>query len=175
MPLHAALDVHYRDDDAVAACVLFREWTDRRTAGEHVAVVDGVGAPYEPGALFERELPCLLHLLEQLGTQIAEPLGTVLVDGYVWLADGHPGLGAHLYEALGQKVPVVGIAKNPFEGARRAIPVMRGGSRKALFITAVGIEPTEVAELVREMHGDHRIPTLLKRVDALCREPPASA
>ena len=44
--------------------------------------------------------------------------------------------------------------------------------RKALFVTAVGVDANEAADLVREMHGDHRIPTLLKRVDALCREPP---
>jgi deoxyribonuclease V len=170
MPLHAALDVHYRDNDAVAAAVLFREWTDRRPAGERHAIVDVV-APADGGQDVERELPCLLAVLDK----IEEPLTTVLVDGYVWLADERPGLGSHLYEALGKKVPIIGLAKNPFEGARRAIPVMRGGSRKALYITTVGIDANEAAELVLEMHGDHRIPTLLKRVDALCREPPSEA
>jgi deoxyribonuclease V len=170
MPLHAALDVNYRDNDAVAACVLFRGWTDRRPSGEAVAIVDDV-KPYESGEFYERELPCLLAVLDK----VEEPLSTVLVDGYVWLADERPGLGSHLHDALDKKVPIIGIAKNPFEGARRAIPVMRGGSRKALFVTAVGIDANEAADLVREMHGDHRIPTLLKRVDALCREPPSEA
>jgi deoxyribonuclease V len=38
-----------------------------------------------------------------------------------------------------------------------------------LFVTAAGIAPPRAADLVRSMHGPHRIPTLLKRTDQLAR------
>ena len=47
--------------------------------------------------------------------------------------------------------------------------VLRGGSERPLWVTAAGMDPREACARVREMHGAHRIPTLLKRVDALCR------
>jgi hypothetical protein len=41
-----------------------------------------------------------------------------IVDGYVWLDDaGKPGLGAHLYQALGGRVAVLGVAETKFRGA----------------------------------------------------------
>jgi deoxyribonuclease V len=60
------------------------------------------------------------------------------------------------------------VAKTRFEGAP-AIEVCRGRSTSPLFVTAVGVAPEEVAERVRSMHGAHRVPTLLKRVDRLAR------
>jgi len=100
----------------------------------------------------------------------AAPVRSVIIDGYVWLGAGRPGLGAHLYEALGQRIAVVGVAKRRFHGAGDAVPVLRGTSQVPLFVTAVGIDPSEAAEGVRRMHGGHRIPTLLKRVDRLSRD-----
>jgi len=95
----------------------------------------------------------------------------VIVDGYVWLdANGTPGLGGHLYEALAGKVTVVGVAKTVFRGAGWAIPVTRGSSAVPLFVTAAGIDPKRAAEELKVMHGPYRLPTLLKRVDRLCRQ-----
>src|SRR5439155_10587314 len=114
----------------------------------------------------KREMPCLLTVL----AEVAEPLESIIVDGYVWLADeGTPGLGAHLFEALGEAVPVVGVAKTRFASARAARPVLRGDSQRPLFVTAAGIDVEAAAEHVRAMHGEFRLPTLLKRVDHLCR------
>jgi deoxyribonuclease V len=162
----ACVDVDYRDEGAVAACVLFRSWTDAEPAGEHICRLERV-EPYQPGQFYKRELPCLLAVLEKA----AQPLELVVVDGYVWLADeARPGLGAHLYEALGKAVPVVGVAKTHFAGAKAARPVLRGDSGKPLFVTAAGVAVDEVARQVQAMHGPFRIPTLLKRVDQLCRD-----
>ncbi len=98
------------------------------------------------------------------------PVDVVIVDGYVWLGNRNkPGLGAHLYQALGERTPVVGIAKTKFKGADSASEVIRGKSTRPLFITAAGLSPECAAEHVRAMHGRYRIPTLLKRVDSLCR------
>jgi deoxyribonuclease V len=161
----ACLDVDYRGDGAVAACVLFRDWTDAAPAAEVDCLIGHV-EPYVPGQFFRRELPCLLAVLGA----VREPLETVVIDGYVWLKDEHtPGLGAHLFETLGGSVPVVGVAKTRFASAAAARPVRRGGSDKPLFVSAAGMDLDDAAERVREMHGAYRIPSLLKRVDTLCR------
>ncbi len=160
----ACLDVAYGDGAAYAAGITAREWTDASTIEEETIKVPNV-QPYEPGQFFRRELPCLLAVLETL-----PPVDVVIVDGYVWLGDGtKPGLGAHLYQALSERTPVVGIAKTKFKGADSASEVVRGKSTRPLFITAAGISSQCVAEHVRAMHGRYRVPTLLKRVDSLCR------
>ena len=161
----ACVDVDYRDDGAVAACVLFRTWSDAEAAGIHVHRIERV-EPYQPGQFYKRELPCLLSVL----ADVPQPLETVVIDGYVWLEDEtKPGLGGHMFEALGRTVAVVGVAKTCFASARAARAVVRGTSRKPLFVTAVGMDVEEAARQVRDMHGEFRIPTLLKRVDQLCR------
>ena len=161
----ACVDVDYRTEVTVAACVLFQDWADAAEA-LHVVARGPPAEPYEPGQFFRRELP---HLLKVLAA-VREPLETVVIDGYVWLGEERPGLGAHLYEALGRHVPVVGVAKTAFHSTGLALPVLRGQSQRPLFVTAVGVDAREAAEHVRRMHGASRIPTLLGRVDRLCRE-----
>ena len=162
--LLAALDVSYRGDgSAVSAAVLFAEWTDATPTAELTALVPSV-AEYAPGRFFLRELPCLLAVIDRLD---ARPRA-IVVDGYVFLGPERPGLGAHLYDALAGSVPVVGVAKRPFRGAF-AVPVQRGRSARPLYVTSAGLSAEEAAAHVRAMHGEHRIPTLLRRVDALCR------
>jgi deoxyribonuclease V len=162
----ACVDVDYRGDEAAAACVLSAGWADEAPAGELVERVVGV-APYVPGQFYKRELPCLLAVLRR----VTQPIDVVVIDGYVWLEDeSRPGLGAHLYEALGKRVPVVGVAKTQFLSAKLAVAVVHGTlSTKPLFVTAAGMSVNEAADRVRAMHGTHRVPTLLKRADALCR------
>ncbi|WP_437674012.1 endonuclease V [Sorangium sp. So ce131] len=162
----AALDVSYGSRGAAAACVLFRDFADPAEETSLIETITEV-APYEPGAFYRRELPCLLAVLRR----VTEPLAVLVVDGYVWLShDQKPGLGAHLFEALAREVTVVGVSKTSFAGSDFAIPVLRGGSQRPLFVTAAGVEPEIAAGWVARMHGAHRIPTLLKRVDRLCRE-----
>lgn len=169
----AALDVCYRADTALpvppaaaAAVVLFRRWSDAAEAASQVVPVAEV-APYEPGAFYRRELPCLLAALAAAST----PLTAVVVDGYVWLsADGRPGLGARLFEALGQATPVIGVAKTSFAGSTFAEPVLRGTSARPLYVTAAGVDMQTAAQWVRDMAGPHRVPTLLQRADRLCRD-----
>ncbi|NBD11930.1 MULTISPECIES: endonuclease V [Corallococcus] len=161
----ACVDVDYRRECTVAACLLFRDWADACEAGRQVER----GPPaeeYVPGEFFRRELP---HLLRVLGA-VAEPLETVVIDGYVWLGEARPGLGAHLYEALGRRVPVVGVAKRSFHDNTLAVPVLRARSQRPLFVTVAGLDAAVAAACVQRMHGDARFPTLLRRVDRLCRE-----
>jgi deoxyribonuclease V len=160
----AALDVQYDEPTAAAtsAVVTFATWTDAEPHAEHVVRTMGI-APYEPGAFYKRELPCLLAVLESLP---AAP-SIVVIDGYVTLGD-KPGLGSHLWEAIERRTPIIGVAKTRFHSAA-AEEVLRGGSRSPLYVTAVGIDLDVAAAHIRSMAGPHRIPTLLKRVDQLAR------
>jgi deoxyribonuclease V len=121
-----------------------------------------------------RELPPILAVLSQVNVQIE----TVLVDGYVWLNRSRMGLGAHLHSALEGKIPVIGVAKSAWSGqpdqqandlGRRVLAVMRGKSKRPLFVTSVGIDVALAADHIREMHGPSRIPTFLAAVDRLVR------
>lgn len=165
-PVIACVDVDYRTDHAAAACVLLRDWTDAKPSAELVARIDAV-AEYEPGAFYKRELPCILAVL----SRVSDPLACVVVDGYVWLdANSRAGLGAHLYRALGESTPVVGVAKTRFGDGTFAVEALRGASLRPLYVTSAGIDVNLAADHVRAMHGPYRIPTALARVDALCRK-----
>ncbi len=164
----AFMDVGYHESSARAAAVLAEHW--QACAASHQQIVDlPEVAPYEPGAFYLRELPCLLALIQAL----PQTPSLLVIDGYVWLdAQFRPGLGAHLYQALGEQIPVVGIAKTAFAGADTCPliePVLRADSRRPLYVSCVGTDLHRTALEVQHMHGLHRIPSLLKLVDALSR------
>ncbi|MDB5305585.1 MAG: hypothetical protein JWM97_3134 [Phycisphaerales bacterium] len=160
----AALDVQYDDTRSLgtAAAVLFAHWDDMAAAAEYTAVVENI-QPYVPGEFFRRELPCLLAVLGK----IPQPLEALVVDGYVRLNE-KPGLGWRLREHLPSGTAVIGVAKTRFHSAA-AVEVLRGDSKSPLFVTSIVIDPQEAADRIRRMHGPHRIPTLLKRVDQLAK------
>lgn len=160
----ACLDVFYVGSKAWSACVVFDGWRATAAARKLVREFHDV-AEYEPGNFFRRELPCLTGVLREL----PDTPDVVVIDGYVWLdSAGRPGLGAHLYDALGRAIPVVGVAKSEFEGAP-AVKVLRGKSKTPLYVTSAGVDAELAAENIRQMSGEHRIPSLLKLADQLCR------
>jgi deoxyribonuclease V len=163
-----ALDVAYTgDEQGYAVAIAFAEWAAAVPAATYAATISPIAA-YEPGAFYKRELPCLLAVLAQLDLR---EVNCVVVDGYVTLgAEERPGLGQHLYEALGGRVPVVGVAKTRFLGvAPQVVPVLRGQSQNPLYVTSVGLPVSEAARLVASMHGEYRFPTLLKLLDDLTK------
>jgi len=161
------IDVGYHGQVATAAGVLFENWRDAKPAQELRIPIEDV-APYEPGLFYKRELPCIMKLLESVNDE----LDAIVVDGFVWLSNDaenpKPGLGAYLYEKLDKKVDVIGVAKTQFVGSGAA-QLLRGKSKRPLFVSAAGIDLVEAIHLVNSMHGPNRIPTLLKRVDQLSR------
>lgn len=165
------VDVDYRSAEdgrtsALAAAVVFPNWTSSAIAAQHVARIDEV-ADYEPGQFYKRELPCVLAVL----AQVEFGMHGIIVDGYVVLDDrGTWGLGGYLWDALARRLPIVGVAKNPFHGNSAAIPVLRGDSSRPLYVTPLGMDAEQAAADVRSMHGRFRLPTMLGRVDRLCRE-----
>lgn len=161
----AAFDVQYEDREATVGCVLFEHWADKVARSEHAITVTAP-SDYVPGAFYKRELPCIMEMLAVLD----ERPGTIVIDGYVWLAHERPGLGQHVFERLNHDVAVIGVAKNTFANNDVAIPLLRGSSQNPLFITASGIDSDQAAKAVEMMDGAFRIPTLLKRCDALARQ-----
>jgi deoxyribonuclease V len=160
-----ATDVHYHDVGATAAGVLFNDWCDVAAQQTLTVEIEAV-KPYVSGQFYQRELPCLLALVEQ----IDKPLTCIVVDGFVYLNEQkRAGLGQYLYEALEGKVAVVGVAKSAFRESPADTQVWRGKSQKPLYVTSVGIEQEEAKRCVTRMAGDFRLPTLLKQVDSLCR------
>ena len=160
------LDVDYRTDHAVAAWLIASDWKTDLPIAEGVVRVSDV-QDYCPGSFYKRELPPLREAL----AQCSQSFDMIMIDGYVWLDEQQikPGLGAHLYHALDQRYPIVGVAKNRFKDTR-AIEIQRGNSQRPLHVTTAGCDAPIAAQFVQAMHGPHRIPTLLKRVDRLCRD-----
>lgn len=161
----ACFDVHYQQDTATVAAILFENWSDSEFVDQSVLQIDGVG-DYEPGKFYQRELRPLLSLI----AKISAPIDTYVVDAYCHLdASGTPGLGAYLHQQLPINSTVVGVAKNRFRETNHAQEVLRGESSRPLFVTAIGVSNPVAGDWLRIMDGKHRIPTLLKRVDQLCR------
>jgi deoxyribonuclease V len=161
-----AVDVDYEEDRAWVAGVLFHHWGDAKPVDEHI-IQCAVANEYRPGEFFRRELPCIERLLRE----IDHPLDCIIVDGYVYLgSDRRPGLGKYLFDAMKQQVPVIGVAKTPYHDTPDTMATFRRGTSRPLYVSAAGM-PDEVArQRIRTMHGNHRIPTVLQRVDRLCRQ-----
>ncbi|RXR34642.1 endonuclease V [Flavobacterium piscinae] len=163
-----AVDVHYKEAYAKTVLVLFEDWLDD-TYTEILEVNTFEVADYEPGFFYKRELPCLLQALKKIDLK---NISTIIVDGYVFTDNElKQGLGAYLYEALEQKIPVIGVAKTTFHAnSETVVPVLRGESNKPLYVSAIGINKELAAEKVKAMHGEFRLPYLLKLMDQKTKE-----
>jgi deoxyribonuclease V len=158
-----AIDVGYSTCGAKAAGVEFDDWTAAEPISTWTSET-GEAEAYIPGEFYKRELPCILRLLSDHQLQP----DCIVVDGFVYL-DGFskPGLGKHLFNALAGGIPIIGVAKTVYAGIPHRFQVIRAKSKRPLFVTSEGIDVETAKELVRSMHGSHRIPTLLKIADRL--------
>lgn len=162
-----AFDTYYYGDFAKTICIAFKNW-DSENEEAIYSENTSITSEYESGAFYKRELPCILSLLKKIDLKESD---IIIVDGYVTLNnDGKIGLGGYLYNALDNKIPVVGIAKNGFaaeDDKRRE--VFRGESKTPLFVTSQGIDVDEIKIALKNMSGAYRIPALLKKLDQLTR------
>lgn len=163
-----AFDTFYFENKAKTVCVCFKNWEDVTPIEIKEEIIEGVAA-YEPGSFYKREMPCILSLLKQFDLDEVE---LIVVDGYVVLNDeGKLGLGGYLYEELEKKIPIIGVAKSKFnENNTRAKELFRGESKKALYVSSIGIDLEIAYEHIKVMHGNYRMPTLLKILDTKTRE-----
>jgi deoxyribonuclease V len=163
-----AFDTYYFENKAKTVCLEFADWDDKIPSNIFFEMKDDV-SDYESGAFYKRELPCILSLLNKIKP---DDNMIIVVDGFVFLDDEYkPGLGAHLYNALEQRIPVIGVAKTNFAQIHNLKrEVYRGESRKPLYVTSVGIKPDEASIFVKSMYGQYRIPNLLQQLDSLTKE-----
>ena len=163
-----AFDTYYFDNKAKTVCVSFDNWTDGTPKNIDSEIIEGV-PEYESGAFYKRELPCILSLLKQFNLDDIE---YIIVDGYVILDnEGKLGLGGYLFEALNEKIPIIGVAKSKFSlNTLNAKQLLRGSSKNPLHISAKGIDLDKATELIQSMHGNYRMPTLLQILDTKTKE-----
>ncbi|MGH2900976.1 MAG: endonuclease V, partial [Solirubrobacteraceae bacterium] len=112
--MHLAIDVHYADDGVTVGAVGFARWTDAVPCAEWAHRDPSPPALYQPGEFFRCELPHAVRAA--VLARASHPIDTIVVDAHVWLEPGRPGLGAHLFTALGAAVPVIGVAKSAYRG-----------------------------------------------------------
>ncbi|MBT9458874.1 MAG: endonuclease V [Burkholderiaceae bacterium] len=160
-----AVDVHYDAEGAQAAAVAFDDWGAAealRTYTSRIAHVEK--APR--GELDLRELPCLLQLLRE---HALDP-EVIVIDGFVHLdAQETPGMGQHLFHALGGRVAIIGISKTAMVDTPAQFEVFREEEARPLIVTCAGIDLGAAKARLRAMHGRKRVPTLLKMVARLAK------
>jgi deoxyribonuclease V len=163
-----AIDVYYKENTAKAVGALIQNWGDAAALQYVIRYINAV-EEYEPGAFYKRELPCIMEVMDQIDLL---SVTCIVVDGFVVLDDlGKPGLGAYVHERLHRKIPVIGVAKSNFhQNLKNVIPVLRGDSNKPVYVSAVGIDLQLAADYVKGMHGDFRLPTVLKELDRITKE-----
>ncbi len=165
-----AFDTYYFNDKAKTVCVLFNNWTDTEAYNVYEEVISGI-EEYESGAFYKRELPCILSLLNKIKKEI-KVIEVIVIDGFVILDDQNKlGLGGHLYEQLASRIPIIGVAKSGFNGNKNnVLELIRGKSKKPLFITAMGMELETAFEHIKSMNGSFRMPTLLQVLNTKTKE-----
>lgn len=163
-----AFDTYYYDGKAKTVCLEFEEWNESKNFKIHEEIIDNV-EEYIPGEFYKRELPCIISLLNKIDLIHIE---AIVVDGFVYLDDEKKyGLGGRLYEQLNHKIPIIGVAKTNFAAIEKdKLALVRGDSKKPLYITAIGITLDDAFEKVASMAGEYRFPTLLKELDRLTKE-----
>lgn len=157
-----ALDVHYKREHAKTVGVLF-QLPEERLLDIKIAYNTNL-EPYIPGQFYKRELPCILELLKQIDLS---PIKVIIVDGHCYVSnDKKLGLGGHLYEALERKIPIIGVAKKGYHNTDLVTkPIYRGKSNNPLYLSCIGISKDEALTIINQLHGNYRIPTILKILD----------
>lgn len=173
-----AIDVHFGPEGARAAALVFEAWdapeAERTLLTRIATTVEGMKKPAR-GEPDLRALPCILQLLREHALPTAPEL--ILLHGSVYLdaLEETPGLGQHLFQALGGKVAIVGLAsKSALPGLPAQFELYREDKEdeeeaKPLIITCAGIDLGAAKARVRGMHGKRRMPTLMKRVARLAK------
>ena len=161
-----AVDVYYYNEEATAGAVAFADWSSSQEDEVYVSHISSV-EDYVPGEFYRRELPCIMQLM----TEHRLSPDIIIIDGLVYLDGFHkPGLGKYLFDALGARIPVVGVAKSRFLSASDEIRVFRGRSNTPLYVTSAGIPLAKAKTCIMSMHGKFRIPSMLKKADRISKQ-----
>ena len=163
-----AFDTYYFDNKAKTVALGFSNWSDSIEKDNYSEILENI-EEYKSGEFYKRELPCILSLISKIDIKKIE---IIIIDGYVFVDDNSKlGLGGFLYEKLNKKIPIIGVAKTDFISLNKnKISLLRGKSKNPLFISSIGINLNEATEKIKQMSGEFRIPTLLKKLDTLTKE-----
>lgn len=162
-----AIDVHYKDINSKAVGIL-SNWNDQEPIEVFIKTLPNT-VDYIPGQFYKRELPFIMEILKEINYQTLE---AILIDGYVYIDnDKNFGLGGYLWESMDKKVPVIGVAKKKFLGnSDTVVEILRGKSKKPLFVSSIGIDTKQAAQKIKNMKGEYRMPTILKLVDTITKQ-----
>ncbi len=162
-----AFDTYYREKAANTVCIGFSDWEDWDVSFS-LSQITEISNDYVSGEFYKRELPCILEILKKIDLKQQD---IIIIDGYVFLDDQlRYGLGGHLYHELGKSNPIIGVAKSNFATlSNMKRPILRGKSRKPLYVTTIGLDLDDAANKVTSMFGEYRVPNLLKKLDQLTR------
>lgn len=185
-----ALDTYYYSDtEAKTVGAIFENWNDPQPK-EIIEVWSSEFGPYIPGEFYKRELPCMLDLLHKVPD--LSDFDAIIIDGLAHLPLVDPqtlmdGLGMRLEHALEKEgiidrttnyginhVGIIGVAKSKFDKADEdpgIAKVYRGQAKTPLYVdtTWFGYSSASAGKCIESMHGEYRIPTILKLVDTLTK------
>ena len=175
-----ATDTYYYKDRAKTVGIIFNSWEDSEPAEIiHSWLSADKYGPYIPGEFYKRELPCIINLFKEHNIDLKE-FDTIILDGLARLpGSSTEGLGAHLEDKIQELWPdldfydrpsIMGIAKTKFgdvENDPGTSVVHRGTAKTPLYVNTTWhlMSSADAAENLKKMHGDNRIPTLLKLLD----------
>lgn len=172
MPVsYLSTDVAYDGTTGYGIGVVFSRFDDDTPEKVIEVTVPDVGE-YIAGEFYKRELKVLLAIYEEYQRIYEKNPLVVFVDAYVDLGD-KKGCGRYFAEAIEDSSIVIGIAKNEYKPATEAgvaEPILRGSSTKHLFVTSSIISKEDAAFFVKQLHGENRHPTLIKKTDMLTKE-----
>jgi deoxyribonuclease V len=162
-----AIDVYYKENEAKVVAVLFN-WEDETPQSIVIDHITGI-EDYVSGEFYKRELPCIESILQKVNLNDIE---AVIIDGHIYVDDdGTFGLGGYTWESLDKKISVIGVAKTSFFRNRNTVKeVFRGESKKPLYVSSIGIDLDIATNLIKNMKGNYRIPTILKELDRITKE-----
>ena len=173
-----ALDSYYKNDVCNTSLVVFENINSSEPIYTNT-IYTKVTSDYIPGEFYKRELPGIIKILEKLKdehTNIWNNIKIIITDSFVTLKHGcdeWKGLGGYLKEylkSIKEDKIIYGVAKSDFcDSHLISHAVFRGESSKPLYVQSASGEHTGVAFMIKNMHGQYRIPTMLKLVDQLSR------
>lgn len=173
-------DVFYEEEVNTAhiAAIAIDNWTSSTILKTWEIDKSGIDCEYIPGQFFKREMPCLIELWNTISEEEKSQITTIIVDGFYDIWDGRHGLGHHFHDWLienGYDKEVVGIAKSPCRETNKfTLPVYRteeskkSKCRSALWVNGSNMDNDYQAKVL-SMHGEYRLPTMVKAVDKLSR------
>lgn len=170
-------DIAYdeKENIAKAAAVEFTNFSDD-IADNIYTYISPIQSEYIPGQFYKRELPAIVALIEnEIGwDKLKNEYDLIMVDGLYQLGPDHPGLGAKLKEYLMNEhnidIEVVGVAKTYFHDCEKVAELVNRGKKaiKPLYVNGSNAHKS-YDSMIKNMHGNNRLPTLIKLVDSICR------